>query len=71
MADSVEGRLPVLVGREFESRGSQTNDLSNWYLLPTLVLDINRIRQGLVSSESGLYDCVSYWVMVPTGLVSQ
>ena len=40
--------------REFGSRSSQTNDLSNEYRsLPKLVLGINRIGQGLVSSMSG------------------
>ena len=39
--------------REFDSWYSQTNDLQNAYLsLPSTALGINRIGQGLVSTES-------------------
>ena len=39
--------------REFGSWSSQTNDLKSWHLLlPSLLISINKIGQGLVSSVS-------------------
>ena len=54
VAESVERRPPVREGdRESNSLSTQTNDLQNWFLsLLSLVLNINKIGRGLVSSVS-------------------
>ena len=48
-------QLPRAESQEFESQPSQTSDLyeKRYLSLPSLVLDFNRIGQGLVSTESG------------------
>ena len=54
MAESVERRLHVGEGQEFDFWLSQTNDLENEYLsLPSLMFGINMIGQVLVSSVQG------------------